>query len=97
MLNEALRLIRVFHNLKQTETAEKLGVSQSFLSEIERGTKVPSLDLIQKYSEVFEIPASSILYFSENIDDSSAAIARNFVAQKVVALMQFLERRGGAQ
>ena len=37
MLSEALRLIRVFHDLKQTELADRLGVSKSYLSEIESG------------------------------------------------------------
>ncbi len=43
MLGEALRLIRVFHDLKQNELARQLGVSQSHLSDIERGEKTPSL------------------------------------------------------
>ena len=49
MINEALRLIRVFHDLKQFELAERLKVSKSHISEIESGTKAPSLELIEKY------------------------------------------------
>lgn len=36
MLSEALRLIRVFHDMKQTELAQRLGISKSYLSEIEK-------------------------------------------------------------
>ena len=37
MLSEALRLIRVFHDMKQTELADRLSISKSYLSEIEGG------------------------------------------------------------
>ena len=94
MLGSALRCIRVFHDLKQGEAAEQLGISRSYLSEIEGGTKEPTLQLVQRYAEVFKIPASSILFFSENFDRPGAhQQARRMVAGKVLALMRFLEAR----
>ena len=48
MLGEALRLIRVYHDLKQKQVAERLDISTSYLSEIEKGHKTPSLELIQR-------------------------------------------------
>lgn len=42
MIGEALRLIRVYHDLKQSDLADRLGISQSHLSEIERSKKAPS-------------------------------------------------------
>ena len=56
MINEALKLIRVFHDLRQFELAEHLKVSKSHISEIESGTKTPSLELMEKYSAEFRIP-----------------------------------------
>lgn len=67
MIANALRLIRVFHDLKQIELADKMGVSKSYISEIEAGKKSPSIQLIEKYSEEFKIPVSSILFFAEQI------------------------------
>ncbi len=93
MLGEALRLIRVYHDLKQKEAAERLGVSASYLSEIEKGTKTPTLDVIDKYSKTFDIPASSILFFAENMENGGSKRARSFVAGKVLALLKFLEAR----
>ena len=94
MLNEALRLIRVFHDLKQTEAADKLGISKSYLSEIEKGPKEPSLEVLRKYEEAFGIPVSSILFFSENLGRAPAKEhARTFVAEKILRLMKFLESR----
>jgi transcriptional regulator with XRE-family HTH domain len=94
MLSEALRLIRVFHDMKQTEVAEKLGVSKSYLSEIEKGRKRPTLDLLEKYSSNFSIPMSSILFFSESMENNhSLKSARLAVAGKIVNFMKFLEAR----
>jgi transcriptional regulator with XRE-family HTH domain len=96
MLNEALRLIRVYHDLRQSEAAEKLGVSNSYLSEIESGKKKPSLDLVEKYAEAFQIPVSSILFFSENMNKAGTfEKARGTIAKKIINLMQYLEEKSG--
>lgn len=94
MLNEALRLIRVFHDIKQTEAAERLGISKSYLSEIEKGRKEPTLELLRKYESLYHIPMSSIMFFAENMDKPrSYEQARTFVAAKIIQLMRFLEER----
>jgi transcriptional regulator with XRE-family HTH domain len=96
MLNEALRLIRVYHDLRQSEMATKIGISKSYLSEIEKGHKKPTLELVQKYSDAFDVPASSIMFFSENMNKAgSYEKARGIVAAKIIRLMQFLEERSG--
>lgn len=96
MLSEALRLIRVFHDLKQGDLAERLGLSKSFVSELESGRKSPSVEVIEKYSREFGIPASSILFFSEQLDtkaSSSANSAKNAIASKVLNFLQLVERK----
>lgn len=94
MLGEALRLIRVYHDLKQKQVAKRLEISTSYLSEIEKGRKMPSLELLQRYSDVFNLPLSSIMFFAESVEDGGASDrARSFVAGKMVGLMQFLEAR----
>ncbi|MBU2041667.1 MAG: helix-turn-helix domain-containing protein [Alphaproteobacteria bacterium] len=97
MLSEALRLMRVFHDLKQQDLADKLDISKSHLSEIESGKKVPSLDLIGRYSDVFGVPASSILFFGENVKDGEVRSAdqkvKSAIAGKVVQFLKFIETR----
>lgn len=96
MLNEALRLIRVYHDMKQTDAAKTLGISASYLSEVEKGHKKPTLELVEKYAEAFKIPASSIMLFSENMSNGTAfESARSAVAGKILGFMQFLEARSG--
>lgn len=67
MIGNALRLLRVLHDMTATELAEKLKISTSYLSEIENEKKEPSLELIQKYGKVFGVKASGILHFSETL------------------------------
>lgn len=93
MLGEALRLIRVYHDMKQKDAAALLGVSTSYLSEIEKGRKVPTLDIVQRYSEKFGLQVSSIMFFAESVEGGSFDRARSIVAGKMLGLMQFLEAR----
>jgi len=88
MLNDSLRLIRVFHQISQTHLANEINISKSYLSEIESGKKNVSLELLNKYSEYFKIPVSSLMLFSESLDsDSSVKKANSFVAGKVLKML----------
>lgn len=94
MLNEALRLIRVYHDISQTQLSFQLGVSNSHISEIESGKKVPSLELLGKYSSRFDIPVSSLLFFSENLDKSKVTDKlRVGVARKVISLLEWVAQK----
>src|ERR1035441_1436832 len=68
MISEALRLLRVYHNLTQTQLATDLKVSKSYVSEIESGKKKASIDILETYSAHFKVPLSSLFFFSEELD-----------------------------
>lgn len=91
MINKALKIIRQFHELKQVELATQLGISKSYLSEIESGKKPTSLELLNKYSEIFDIPVSSLVFFSENLGKSklSSNKFKNVVASKIINVMEW--------
>ena len=98
MLSETLRLLRVFHDMKQIELADKIGVSKSYVSEIENGNRTPSMDVIQRYSEAFKVPVSSIMFFAENLEGARlgkgvAANAKKAIAKKIVSFLQLIEER----
>ncbi len=98
MLSETLRLLRVFHDIKQNELAEKIEISKSYISELENGNRTPSLEVIQKYSDFFKIPISSIMFFSENLEDaknkkSMGVRAKSAIATKVIKFLQLVEER----
>ncbi|ENU4057240.1 TPA: transcriptional regulator, partial [Acinetobacter baumannii] len=56
--------------------------------------KKPSLDILEKYSEQFDMPLSSLLFFSEKLDEGQPlSIATKFKlasAKKIIRLMEWL-------
>ena len=77
MIQDALRTLRSYNTLQQSELAKKLEISTSFLCELEAGRKLPNLKLLQKYAEIFEIPISDIFYLQDIIDNNLNAINGN--------------------
>ena len=51
-------LAREARGLTQTDLAEQLGVSQSMLSKVEAGVKMPGPDLLERLGKVLEYPES---------------------------------------
>lgn len=94
MLCKALSLIRKYNALTQSELSSELGLSNSYLSEIESGKKHPSLDILTRYSEYFDIPLSSIIFFSEHVDDKKVTEkARLGFASSVVTILEWNLKR----
>jgi transcriptional regulator with XRE-family HTH domain len=92
MLNESLRLIRVFHDMKLTDLSKDLGVSVSHLSEVEKGKKNPSLKLIEKYAKVFDIKPSAIMSFSEDIETPKpGSKLKSSIRANMVKFLQYVE------
>src|SRR4051812_35276749 len=90
MINRVLRLVRVYHDLSQAELARRLGLSKSYISEIESGRKKVSLDLLRLYSSEFKIPVSSLLLFEEHAGEKPSRDARSYVAEKVVKMLDWI-------
>lgn len=94
MLNEALRLVRAYHDLSQSELCAQLGISNSYLSEIESGKKQPTLEMLNRYGAHFGIPVSSLLFFSENLRQPGiTSNLRMGAAKKVLELLQWVEAK----
>lgn len=87
-LGAALRSLRVFHDLSQTDAATKLEISKSFLSELEAGKKDPTLPLLSRYAQIFAVPLSSLLFFAEQIGTDSSKAAG--IAPKVIRLLDWI-------
>ena len=68
MINEALRLVRLYWGFSQIDLAEKLSLSQSMISDIERGAKEVSVEVLEKYSKELGIRMSQLLFFAEELD-----------------------------
>lgn len=91
MISRALKLIRQYHKLNQTELASRLSISTSYLSELESGKKDPSLDVLQKYADCFSVPLSSLVVFSETLEGThSFSKARVFISKKMLKILEWI-------
>lgn len=69
MLGETLRCIRAaYENMSVKEVAKGIGISSSYISEIENNKKKPSLKTLNKLSILYKIPLSKIMELDEYND-----------------------------
>ncbi|MXO91098.1 helix-turn-helix domain-containing protein [Pontixanthobacter aquaemixtae] len=99
MFGQALRLLRRHQGLNQSALATKLGVSRSYVSELEGGNRTPSLDLLSRYANAFDVPVSSLVFFAEALDDRRNVSghldrAKGVIAKKIIALLMLLDVDG---
>jgi len=65
MLNDALKSVRKFHNVSVQDAAREMGVSASYISEIEHGKKRIHQDILEAYSRLFNLPISAFFLIDE--------------------------------
>ena len=91
MINNALKLVRQYHNINQTQLASKLSISTSYLSELESGKKEPSIEILQRYAQHFNVPLSSLVVFSETLEGSqNINKARAFISKKMLKILEWI-------
>jgi transcriptional regulator with XRE-family HTH domain len=94
MINEALRLLRLYCGYSQADMAKRLSIAQSMISDIESGRKNVTMDLLEAYSEAVGVRMSQLLFFAEEIDGQP--IARRgqlIIADKVLKALEKLKPR----
>ena len=64
-LGEILKLIRVTLDLKIKNVSIQIGLSQSFITDIERNQRKMSLSTLKKFASFYNIPVSKIMHFEE--------------------------------
>lgn len=70
VIGEVLKRLRTIYGYKAIDVSGKLGISASYLSEIENGKKQPSLEHLKKYAELFGIRLSSLILLSESYEEA---------------------------
>ncbi|WP_432256321.1 helix-turn-helix domain-containing protein [Limimaricola sp. AA108-03] len=89
MINNALRILRLYYGMSQSELAHKLDVSQSLISEVERDNKAVTLGLLEKYSQALGIKMSKLLFFAEEMEgEPPATRGKLLIAGKTLALLE---------
>jgi len=65
----ALLKARKDKGFRQTEVAKRTKLSQTYLSQIENGSKIPSIEVIEKLSKEYGIPFPIMMWFSLTEND----------------------------
>jgi len=96
MIGEALRLLRIFNGYKSAELAKKLDISQSYVSEIENNKKQPTMEILDRYANVFGMKKSTLLLFAESLEDdpNMREDKKQKVARAGMKLLKILEKIG---
>lgn len=69
--SERLQILRNEHGLTQNQLADKLGIKQQAISQYEKGTSLPKIDIILKVAQIFNVPLGYVMGVTDerNIDD----------------------------
>ncbi|MDJ1110492.1 helix-turn-helix transcriptional regulator [Macrococcus caseolyticus] len=87
-IGEVLKKIRQIYSRTAKDLAKDLNISPSYLSEIENNKKDPSLDLIEKYSDIFDIKVSSIILMAEDMNDNrKISMSEKFIQKRMIKLL----------
>lgn len=70
-IGSRIKLLREQNNLNQKQFAERIMVSQSYLSRMERGSETPNNKLIKLIALEFNVPTDWILCNSDEYDTTS--------------------------
>lgn len=82
-------MVRIYWGRTQSDIANSLGVSQGYISEIEKGKKEVTIELLRKYSNELNIPMSTLMLFAEQIDDTGKINkGRIFLADAALAILR---------
>ncbi|CDZ48828.1 helix-turn-helix domain-containing protein [Neorhizobium galegae] len=91
MINDALRLLRLYLGLSQKDLASELELSQSMISEIEKGSKSVSMEILERYSNKFDVRMSKLLFFAEELDGEPVKTkGKLIIANKTLQLLDAL-------
>ncbi|PTP43168.1 helix-turn-helix domain-containing protein [Vibrio splendidus] len=91
MIHRALRVIRQYHDLSIAKLATDLQLPKPYIDGIEKGTKPVTEEILQKYSDLFDIPMTSLVMFSSHISNEKrlAKKVRTSLAGKVLKIAEW--------
>ena len=71
-IGQAIRTLRKKELMNQEEFASSVGITQSYLSLIEKGHKKPSLEVLQQMADILNTPLPVLFWFGlerEDVDE----------------------------
>ncbi|MEK4508828.1 helix-turn-helix domain-containing protein [Paenibacillus sp. FSL K6-2524] len=96
MIGDVLKRTRAIYGYKATEMSSMLGISNSYLSEIENNKKQPSLEILQNYSKILGIKLSSLILLAEDFEEASKNNkSQEFIKNMMLRLVNFMSKSEG--
>lgn len=93
MIGDVLKRIRLIYGYKTSEMSSLLGISNSYLSEIENNKKQPSLDLLRCYAKIYGIKLSSLILLAESFEEATNHNkAQEFVKKTMLRLIDLMSK-----
>lgn len=71
-IGQAIKTLRKNELMNQEEFASSVGITQSYLSLIEKGHKKPSLEVLQQMADILNTPLPVLFWFGierEDVDE----------------------------
>jgi transcriptional regulator with XRE-family HTH domain len=75
VLGNYLRDLRIKQRLSLREVGEKVGLSGSYLSQIETGERRPSAEILRKLAPAYGVPVRDVLEVAGFLDEPEAAMS----------------------
>lgn len=84
--NRIFKYLRVAHDLKVKELADKFGVSHTYILRIESGEKKPSEKMLSLYCDTFGVTIRLLNYFQSEISEKEQ-IGYKFSCKEILLLI----------
>lgn len=86
-----LKNLRIEKGLKQTELAEKLFINKSMICAYEKGTRMPSLDVLIQLTYIFNVSIDFLLGIQRGeVDDKTGSVDVSGLNDKQVNIIESL-------
>lgn len=80
-----IKLLRIAGGFPQGSLASQLGISRTYLSQLENERKRPGLNLLKEVSNFFQIPLALLLIEQEGIDSEIFKDLRKILSDVLIA------------
>ncbi len=70
-IGQAIKILRLKEGFTQHDFAESIGITQSYLSLIEKAHKKPSLEVLQQIADILNTPLPVLFWFGIEREDVS--------------------------